>query len=371
MLETVIMKNICEKYAKLLVNYSLSLKKGDKCHSMSSYLAEDLLKEIYCEALRVGAYPEFRVSLNGTEKIFYDCASDEQLKYVSPVSQHVIENYDAMLAVLAPFNLKELQNVAPVKKQMVSIAQTELFKTYLKRVAEGDMRCTICAFPTDAAAQECGMSRSEYEEFVYAACFLYDGDPVSKWCEIRDKQQRIVDYLNDKNEIKYVGKDIDITFSAKDRKWINCEGKINMPDGEVFTSPVEDSVNGKIRFSYPGIYMGQEIEDISLEVKEGEVVKWDAKKGKELLDKILEIPGAKRFGEAAVGTNKGIKKFTKNMLFDEKMGSTIHMAIGAAIPEAGGKNESGVHWDMLADMSEGSEIYADGELVYKDGEFII
>ena len=144
-----------------------------------------------------------------------------------------------------------------------------------------------------------------------------------------------------------------------------------MPCGEVFTSPVEDSVNGKVRFSYPGFYLGQEIEDISLEVKNGMVVKWDAKKGKSLLDKIMEIPGARQFGEAAVGTNTGIKKFTKNMLFDEKLAGTIHMALGASIPETGGKNESAIHWDMLADMNEGEEIYADSELIYKNGRFVI
>ena len=365
------MKDIYKKYANLLVNYSLSLKKGDKFFIMSSYLAEDLLKEVYQEALAVGAHPEFRVSLNGTEKIFYDCASDEQLKYVSPVSQHVIENYDALLVVLAPFNLKELQDVAPVKKQIVSIARTGFLKTYLKRVAEGSIKGVSCAFPTNAAAQECGMSKSEYEQFVYSACFLYEDNPVAKWQELEKNQQRVADYLNGKDRIRYAGKDIDISFSTKGRKWINAAGTENMPDGEIFTSPVEDSVNGKVRFSYPGFYWGQEIEDITLEVKDGEVVSWNAKKGKELLDKILEIPGAKRFGEAAIGTNKGIKKLTKNMLFDEKMGGTIHMAIGASLPEAGGKNESGVHWDMLADMSEGGQIYADGELFYKDGEFII
>ena len=331
------------------------------------------LKEIYIAALEAGAYPEFNITLNGTEKIFYDYANDEQLKHISPTYKYMIENYDAYLIVLAPFDLKELENVDPLKKQTVSNASKEVLGTYITRAIsfERDMKWTACSFPTDAVAQECRMSKNKFEDYIFSSCFLYEEDPIAKWQKMEKSQQRLVDFLDDKDGIHFVGKDIDIRFSIRGRKWINCAGKLNMPDGEVFTSPVEDSVNGKIRFSYPGFYMGQEIEDISLEVKDGEVVKWEAKKGKGLLDKILEIPGAKRFGEAAIGTNKGIKKFTKNMLFDEKMGGTIHMAIGAAIPEAGGKNESSVHWDMLADMTEGGEIYADGELIYKNGEFII
>lgn len=365
------MNEIYEKYAKLLVNYSLELKKGDKLLIHSSYLAEDLLKEVYREALAAGAHPEFRIGLNGTDKIFYDVAADEQLKYVSPLSEHVAENYDALLTVLAPFNLKELQSIGPTKKQAVRIARTEIARTIMKRAAAEELNWALCVFPTDSAAQECGMSGDEYEQFVHSACFLHEEDPVARWRQLRDDQQRIVDYLDEKGEIRFSGRDIDISFSAKGRKWVNSAGRKNMPSGEVFTSPVEDSVNGKIRFSYPGFYLGQEIEDISLEVKDGLVVKWDAKKGKELLDKIFEIPGAKRFGEAAVGTNKGIDRFTKNMLFDEKIGGTIHMAIGMSIPETGGKNESAVHWDMLADMSDGGEIYADGELIYENAEFII
>jgi len=176
--------------------------------------------------------------------------------------------------------------------------------------------------------------------------------------------------LDKKDKIRFFGPDTDITFSVKGRKWINSSGDANMPSGEVFTTPLEDSVNGKIRFSYPGIFMGQEIEDISLEVKDGEVIKWDAKVGRKLLDSVFEIPGSRRFGEAAIGTNYGITKFIKNMLFDEKIGGTIHMAIGAAYPHTGGKNESSIHWDLLADMKNGGEIYADDELVYKNGRFI-
>lgn len=365
------MKDIYVKYAKLLVNYSLSLKKEDKFLISSTYLAENLIKEVYRQALAVGAHPEFKIALNGTDKIFFETAGNEQLKYVSPTSQYIIENYDASLHVIAPFNLKELQNVDPAKKQLNNMARADLMKTYMQRASDGNYKWSLCVFPTDAAAQECGMSKSEYEQFVYSACFLYDDDPTAKWLMLKDSQQKIVDYLNNKKQFRYLGKDIDISFSASGRNWVNSAGTCNMPSGEIFTSPVENSVNGKIRFSFPGFYMGQEIEDISLEAKDGQVIAWDAKKGKELLDKIFEIPGAKRFGEAAIGTNNGIDKFTRNMLFDEKIGGTIHMAIGAAIPEAGGKNESSLHWDMLADMKDGGEIYADGELIYKNGNFII
>jgi aminopeptidase len=364
-------QDIYERYAKLLVNYSLPLKAGDKFLITSSYLAEDLVKAVYEESLAVGAHPELRIGINGTDRIFFDKASDEQLKYVSPLFEYVSKNYDALLNIRAPFNMKELESVDAGKKQTVGMAGAEVKQRILQRGAAGDFNWTLCVFPTDAAAQACGMSRSEYEEFVYSACFLYEDDPVGEWKKLAHRQQRIVDFLDTKEQIRYVGKDIDISFSTKGRTWVNSAGTTNMPSGEVFTTPVEDSVNGKIRFSYPGFYFGQEIEDISLEVKDGEVVKWDARKGKELLDKILDIPGAKRFGEAAVGTNKGIKKFTKNMLFDEKIGGTIHMAVGAAIPQTGGKNECGIHWDMLADMSDGGQIFADGEIIYENGDFII
>ena len=365
------MKTIYQKYADLLVNYSLRLKKGDKFLIRGTYLAEELLNEIYTAALKAGAHPEFQISLNGSNRLFYENASDEQLNYVSPLNKYVIDNFDAMLRVDAPFNMKELQSIDPEKKQAVSIAATELTKTFFARATTDEFRWSLCVFPADAAAQECDFSLAEYKDFVYSACFLYDDDPVAKWRQLHADQQVIVDLLNTKKSIRYAGNDIDISFSSEGRTWINCSGQKNMPDGEIFTGPVEDSVNGKVRFSYPGFYMGQQIEDICLEVKDGEVVEWSAAKGKELLDKIFEIPGSRRFGEIAIGTNHGIQKFTKNMLFDEKIGGTIHMAIGAGIPESGAKNESAIHWDMLADMTNGGEIYADDELIYKDGKFII
>ena len=365
------MESMYEKYARVLINYSLELKKSQRLLIISSYLAEPLLNECYKEALRVGAFPELRTTINGTEKIFYDYAGKEQLEYISPLTKYVYENYDAVLLVEAFFNVKELQNVDAQKKQQVSMARTELNKVFMRRAADESLRWTLCVFPTDSMAQEAGMSRSEYEEFVYSACFLYEDDPVARWNKLKDEQQRAVDFLNKKTSIQFRGNDIDISFSTKGKTWINSGGTHNMPSGEVFTAPLEDSVNGHIRFSYPGIYMGQEIEDIMLEVRNGEVVGWEAKKGKALLDKVMDIPGARRFGEVAVGTNHGITKFTRNMLFDEKIGGTIHMAVGAAYPETGGTNESSVHWDLLADMKTGGRIFADDELIYKDGKFII
>jgi aminopeptidase len=168
-----------------------------------------------------------------------------------------------------------------------------------------------------------------------------------------------------------LGEDTDLKFSVKGRKWVNCSGKENMPDGEVFTSPIEDSANGTVRFTLPGIFSEREVEGIKLTFRDGKVVEASATKGNEFLQRILEIDGADRIGEVAIGTNYGITKFTKNMLFDEKIGGTIHLALGTSFPEAGGLNESAIHWDILKDMKKGGEIYADGKLFYKNGKFVI
>ncbi|HME42080.1 MAG TPA: aminopeptidase [Syntrophorhabdales bacterium] len=366
-----LMNTMYEKYAKLLVHYSLGLKKGDKLLINSTYLAEPLVKEVYREALNVGAHPEIQIAINELTRLFYDHARDAQLRYVSPMYLHAVKSYDAFLTIRAPFNLKELQSIDPEKKKEAAVAQTRVKKLFMKRASIGALKWTLCEFPTDSQAQECSLSRSEYEDLVFSACFLYSENPQGEWQKMRASQQHIVDFLNARRNVRIVGRDTDLSFTTGGRKWINSDGRHNMPSGEVFTSPEEDSVQGRVTFSFPGIYMGQEIEGIVLHMERGEVKKWAAKKGKPLLDKILEIPGAKRFGEAAIGTNAGIRRFTKNMLFDEKMGGTIHLALGASYPETGGKNESPIHWDLLADMKEGGQIFADGELIYKNGKFLI
>jgi len=215
------------------------------------------------------------------------------------------------------------------------------------------------------------MSLEEYEHFVFNACRLYEDDPAAAWLEVRRSQQHIVDFLNKQEVVHYAGDGIDISFSTKGRIWMNSDGQTNMPSGEVYTSPVEDSVNGTVHFNYPVVFSGHEVEGITLWVKEGYIEKWEACRGKELLDQVFQLPGARRFGEAAIGTNYKIDRFTKNILFDEKIGGTVHLAIGQSYLQTGGKNESSIHWDMIADMKNGGRIFANSEKIYESGKFLI
>jgi len=225
--------------------------------------------------------------------------------------------------------------------------------------------------PTQAGGDDARMSLDDYENFVDQSCNLFEENPVDKWLEVRKTQQGFVDRLNKADKVEYKGPNIDISFSVKGRTLINSDGRANMPSGEVFSAPVEDSVNGKVYFSYPTIYMGKDVVGITLEVKTGEIVSWQAEQGQEILDKVFAIEGARRFGEVAVGTNYNIQRITRNILFDEKIGGSIHMAVGQSYHQCGGKNESTVHWDMITDMKNGGQIMADGEKIYENGYFLI
>jgi len=245
-------------------------------------------------------------------------------------------------------------------------------EVFFKRMNEGTLKVVITEFPTSAKAQEGNMSLKAYNKFVGDAMLLGEEDCISAWNKIHDEQQIFCDYLNEVEQLHIVSDDTDLTMSVKGRKWVNCDGRINFPDGEVFTGPVEDSVNGKIRFSYPGMYMGKAIEDIRLEFKDGKVISAIAKEGDEILQTILEVDEGVRFvGEIAVATNYGITEFTRNMLFDEKIGGTVHLALGNSLPGTGGENESVIHWDLLCDMHEKGAIYADNKLIYEKGKWLI
>ncbi len=365
------MQTVHERYARLLVHYCLELKPGERVQINSTHLAEPLLQALQREILQAGALPHFHTSFRDQERLFLAHASDEQMDYVPTSYRESMEEFEAYLVIIAPFNTKDLQQTDPARSRRLAASRSKSRKIYMQRTATRTMKRNLCLFPTEASAQDAGMSLAEYTDFVYGACMLFEEDPVAAWREVRRKQQAIVDLLNGRKHIRYTGPDIDIQFSTEGRTWINSDGQTNMPSGEVYTSPVENSVNGHIRFSYPGIFMGREIEDIRLEVKDGQVVKWQAARGQELLDELLALPGARYFGEAAIGTNYRIDRLTRNMLFDEKIGGTIHMALGQSYFQTGGKNESDIHWDMLANMRTGGAIYADDEQIYENGEFII
>mgnify|MGYP000851210411 CR=1 FL=1 len=362
---------IISKYAELLVRYCLDVQPGDKVMVSSTILGEPLIREVYREALRAGAaIVETELAFRGKELLFLENASDEALKTLPPGYKNAVETFDCHLTIRAPYNLRELQNAPGDRSKLRGEAMTPVSKTWSERTAKRALRRNLCQFPTDASAQEAGMSLEEYEKFVFGACKLFEPDPRSAWLEVRKNQQQIVDLLNRATKIRYRSPLFDISFGTKGRIWMNSDGQTNMPSGEVYTSPVEDSVEGVVHFTHPCIYQGNEVEGVTLTVKNGLIEHWEARRGQDFLDQIFSIEGTRRFGEAAIGTNYGIDRLTKNILFDEKMGGTIHMAVGQSYLQTGGKNQSQVHWDMITDMTDGGEVFADGELIYRNGQFL-
>lgn len=362
-----------DKYAALLAHYCLEIKPGDKVFVSTTTLAEPLVREFYKSALEAGAATvEIDLAFRERDRIFLEYAHDTALMTPSILSSVAMESFDCYLAIRAPFNLREMQNISSEKSKIRSKALENQQKNYFERTADRRLRRNLCQWPTDASAQEAGMSLSEYSDFVFKACKLDDPDPQAAWLRVRAEQQRIVDHLNAGKTIRYTSDHgTDLTFSCDGRKWMNSDGQTNMPSGEVYTSPVEDSVQGVIHYTFPCIYQGHEVEGVTLWVKDGLIERWEATRGKDFLDHVFTLPGTRRFGEAAIGTNYGISKMTKNILFDEKIGGTVHLAIGQSYLQTGGKNESPVHWDMITDMTHGGSITADGEEIYRNGQFLI
>lgn len=359
-----------KKLAKLLVNYSAKVKPEDFVLVSCEDVAEPWMVEVVKEALNAGAHVETILDSHSVKEAHLKYSSPEQLKQEKYLMRCALEKATVWLSAWGTKNTKVNTNVDAETLKLSSIGAKSWRTLYSDGMQNGNLRWCGTMFPTYADAQEASMSLDEYEDFVYGAGLLNAEDPVAEWERVSAEQERWVKYLDTKKELHIISEETDIKVNVSGRKWINCDGKVNFPDGEIFTSPVENDINGHITFSFPGIYMGKEIEGIRLEVKDGKVVKATAKKGEELLKTLLTIDeGASRFGEVAIGTNYGIKKFTRNMLFDEKIGGTIHMAIGDSAGESGGKNKSNIHWDMLCNMRNGGKIFADGELFYENGEF--
>lgn len=362
--------DVLVKYADLLVNYCLRLKSGELLYIHSTFLAEPLIREVYKIACSRGVKVEINWQFREMNKIFMDYSSENLLTHVSTTEMDLMSTCDAYLVIRAPYNLMEDAEIPQDKRKIRSEALNQLNEIYFKRISDGSMKRCLCQYPTSAAAQMAGMSLEDYEKFVYRSCFLYDDNPAGKWIEISQFQQRIVDYLSKIDLMTFENENMKINFSVKNRTWINSDGKNNMPSGEVFTSPIEHSVNGIGYFDYPSIMWGREVAGIRLVVKDGKIIEWDAKIGKDILDKVFDIKGSRYFGEVAIATNYAIQRPTKNILFDEKIGGTVHMAVGQSYLQAGGKNKSAVHWDLIANMKKG-KIYADNQLIFENGNFTI
>lgn len=360
-----------KKLAQVMVHYSLGIKRGQKVYMQTSPSAHEFNLAFFEEAIKAGAHVTTLMESHGTAEIFYKYASNAQLDFVSPVRELVHTTYDARMVVEAETNTRALSGVDPKRIARARKANAPLFKKMLKRIESKELKWCYTVYPTDAMAQEANMSLSDYTEFVFEAGMLNAKDPVALWKAEKKKQKKIAAWLKGKDKVVLKGDNIDLTMSIKGRKFIPCAGDQNFPDGEIFTSPVETSVNGWARFQYPAIFDGQEIEDIELWFENGKVVKETAKRNQALLTAHLNTDkGARILGEWGIGTNYNIKRFTKNILFDEKLGGTIHLALGLGFEEAGGGNQSGLHWDMLCDMAH-SEILVDGRLFYKNGKPVI
>ena len=360
------------RLANILTNYSLQLKKGDIFVIYGSEESIPLVKEVYRQAILLGAHPHVRLYIEELDEIFYKYASENQLRFLSPLSKFEVKNINARLSILAPKNTKRLTNIDPKKQALHRKFQQEIHRIFLERAAKKELRWSLTQYPTNAAAQDAEMSIEEYENFVFKAAHVDEKDPIKYWKKVSKQQEELIRILQTKKTLHVFAEDTDLKLRFDGRKWINADGHENFPDGEIFTGPVENSANGYIRYSYPAIYGGREVEDVRLEFKNGKVIKAKAAKGERFLNAMLDTdPGARRIGEFAFGNNYGIQKFTKNILFDEKIGGTIHIAVGSGYPETGSKNKSGIHWDMICDLRKNSEIHADGEVIYKNGKFII
>jgi len=353
------------------VSYSGGVRAGDVAVLQGPMHVEPLLEQLYAAVLQAGGHPTVRCAPELEDLLFAE-GSDAQIEWQTPGEQQDIEQTDVWIVIDAPSNTKALTSVDPEREARVQRARLPLRELYLERALAGELRWVLTAYPTNAAAQDAQMSLAQYEEFVYAAAFLDDGDPVARWRAFAGELERVAELLNTKQELRFVAEGTDLTFAVGgDRTWLPSDGHENFPDGEVFTAPLDDSAEGEITFTFPAVFSGRQVDDVRLRFHEGQVVDASASRGEEFLREMVALDdGARRVGELAFGLNDAVRVFTRNILFDEKIGGTMHLALGSAYPECGGTNRSALHWDMICDLRSGGEVYADGELVYRDGRFL-
>jgi len=365
-----------QRFAKILVEHSTRVAPGDRILIEATTAAEPLVREVFAQILERGGLPHPLVAIPGMmpfsqDELWMTYAKDTQLDFVPTFYKLAYDQFEGRIRIHSATNTRGATSIDSLKAQRHSKALSSITEAQMRRGAEGKFKWVTTLYPTDAYAQDANMSLKEYEDFVFNAVHAQEEDPIAYWEGTSAEQQKAIDFLSDKAMVVLRGPNVDLTLSIKGRKFSNSIGVFNMPDGEIFTGPVEDSVNGWVKFTYPAIYGGVAVEGAELTFSNGRVTTAKAEKNEDYLLKMLESDSGSRYlGEFAIGTNRDITRFTGNILFDEKIGGSFHMALGAGYPETGSKNKSSIHWDMICDMRQDSEITADGQPFYKDGKFV-
>ncbi len=376
------------KLADVLVNYSTRVKKGDLVAIRGDYNAWPAIEATYAAVLKAGGNPFFVIQSERFAELLLAHGSDEQIAFLNPLDLERIGRIDVQIAFWSENNTKSLSRFPSEKVAKQQSARRPFMKVFMERAAKKELRWTGTQFPTNASAQDAEMSLEQYADFVYRAGLLHLPDPAAAWKKISEKQERVRAFLQGKKQVHFHvpphdGHDgTDLRVDVSKATWINCDGHENFPDGEVFAGP--QGVDGHVNYTFPAVYQGKEVEGVRLVFRGGRVVDASAKKNEDFLIKMLDQDaGARVMGEIAIGTNYSINEFSRNTLFDEKIGGTFHAAVGAGYPESGSTNESGLHWDMVCDLRgsagggggagksrPGGTIAADGEVFHKDGKFL-
>ncbi len=355
-----------EKYADLLVGYCVAVAPGELVAVQTTTPALPLARALARSVLRAGGRPLVRIDYPEFVEDVLELAPDAFFDAEPLAELDEARRIDARIRVAAPTNSRALQaadkgRLARLARQLQPVQELTMART----------RWVGTLYPTDAAAQDAGMSLGDFERFVYGAMFLNDADPVARWGELRSLQARLIERLARADEVRLRGPGTDLRLSVKGRTWINSDGRRNMPSGEVFTGPIEDSAEGVISFDLPSSVGGVVVRGVRLRFAAGRVVEASADEGEDLLQARLDTDaGARYLGEIGIGTNERITRPILNTLFDEKIGGTVHLALGRSYPESGGTNHSAIHWDLITDLRQGGEVLLDGEPWQRDGRFL-
>jgi len=361
-----------KKLATMLVDYSLGVKPNQRVFLQGEKGGEPLMMAVFNTCLERGAVPFIYQYPEGMTDSYFRYGKPEKFAEYLQELKRFVETYDHRVRILGESNTKELSGFDP---EMVSKFYAEggkISKIMLDREQKGEMHWVLSLFPTQSYAQDAGMSLHDFEDFVFNACMPDQNDPVGYWEKVAARQNKVIQWLKGKEHVHVTAPETDLTLNIKGRPFENCACKVNVPDGEIFTSPIENSMNGHVYFSYPTLYEGFEVVGVRLWFENGKVVKASAVKNEEYLLKKLDTDAGSRYvGEFAIGTNEGIQKFTGQILFDEKIGGSFHMALGHGFPETLSQNDSAIHWDMICDLRKGGKIVVDDELLYENGKFVI